>query len=44
MSKPIFSSHWYFCGEHTTSKYRGTVHGAYLSGISAAKWIQSNIT
>ncbi len=23
-------------GEHTTSRYRGTVHGAYLSGLQAA--------
>lgn len=40
MAKPVFENHWYFCGEHTTSKYRGTVHGAYLSGVSAAKWIK----
>lgn len=37
MAKPVFDSNWYFCGEHTTSKYRGTVHGAYLSGIEAAR-------
>jgi monoamine oxidase len=26
----------FFGGEHTTREYRGTVHGAYLSGIRAA--------
>lgn len=26
----------YFAGEHTNHKYRGTVHGAYLSGQKAA--------
>lgn len=39
IAKPIFDSAWYFCGQHTTSKYRGTVHGAYLSGVATAKWI-----
>lgn len=29
----------YFAGEHTISKYRATVHGAYLSGKRAAKQI-----
>jgi hypothetical protein len=43
MAKPIFDQHWYFCGEHTTSKYRGSVHGAYLSGITTAKWIKSKV-
>lgn len=32
----------YFCGEHTHSKYRGSVHGAYLSGIEAASYIINN--
>lgn len=27
----------FFAGEHTIRDYRGTVHGAYLSGIRAAK-------
>jgi hypothetical protein len=36
MAKRIEDSNLYFCGEHTYSKYRGTVHGAYLSGINAA--------
>ncbi|MEA5421090.1 FAD-dependent oxidoreductase [Spirulina sp. CCNP1310] len=27
----------FFAGEHTIAKYRGTVHGAYLSGERAAK-------
>ena len=29
----------FFAGEHTSVKYRGTVHGAYLSGIREAKKI-----
>jgi monoamine oxidase len=29
----------YFAGEHTSILYRGTVHGAYLSGIREAKKI-----
>lgn len=33
MAKPIFNYNWYFCGEHTTYRYRGSVHGAYLSGV-----------
>jgi len=37
MAKPIFKSGVYFCGEHTYRKYRGSVHGAYLSGIFAAR-------
>lgn len=32
MAKPVFEPGWYFCGEHTTTNYRGTVYGAYLSG------------
>ncbi|MFK7731845.1 MAG: flavin monoamine oxidase family protein [Pseudomonadales bacterium] len=31
----------YFAGEHTSRKYRSTVHGAYLSGRRAAKKIAS---
>ncbi len=27
----------FFAGEHTIAKYRATVHGAYLSGLQAAK-------
>jgi monoamine oxidase len=27
----------YFAGEHTSQRYPGTVHGAYLSGVAAAK-------
>jgi monoamine oxidase len=27
----------YFAGEHTNRLYRGTVHGAFLSGLEAAK-------
>lgn len=26
----------FFCGEHTSAEYRGTAHGAYLSGLEAA--------
>lgn len=40
MAKPIFETNWYFCGEHTTSRYRGSVHGAYLSGIFASKCLK----
>jgi monoamine oxidase len=29
----------FFAGEHTHEAYRGTVHGAYLSGVRAAKEI-----
>lgn len=29
----------FFAGEHTHTQYRGTVHGAYLSGIRAARRI-----
>lgn len=43
MAKPIFERNMYFCGEHTHSKYRGTVHGAYLSGIDAAACIIKEI-
>lgn len=39
MAKPIFETNTHFCGEHTHSKYRGTVHGAYLSGIDAVSCI-----
>ena len=30
------SNKLFFAGEHTDSDYRGTVHGAYLSGIREA--------
>lgn len=39
LAKPIKDYNWYFCGEHTISKYRGTVHGAYISGVNAAQQI-----
>jgi monoamine oxidase len=29
----------FFAGEHTSVAYRATVHGAYLSGLEAAKSI-----
>jgi monoamine oxidase len=31
----------FFAGEHTSSKYRGTVHGAYLSGQNAALQVRN---
>jgi monoamine oxidase len=34
----------FFAGEHTNRQYRGTVHGAYLSGIRAAEKIIASIT
>lgn len=43
MAKPIFTNGWYFCGEHTNSKYRGTVHGALLSGRHASGYIQDGV-
>jgi monoamine oxidase len=43
IAEPVFERGWYFCGEHTHSKYRGTVHGAYLSGIDAASALMQNI-
>jgi monoamine oxidase len=39
IAKPIKDQNWFFCGEHTYNKYRGTTHGAYLSGEVAAKMI-----
>lgn len=30
----------FFAGEHTIFDYRGTVHGAYISGIREAKKIE----
>jgi monoamine oxidase len=32
----------FFAGEHTSQDYRGTVHGAYLSGIREAKKMLEN--
>jgi hypothetical protein len=42
MAKPVQSNNWYFCGEHTSFKYRGTVHGAFISGIEVGKLIKKN--
>lgn len=39
MAKPIDERSWFFAGEHTYSIYRGTTHGALLSGQVAAKKI-----
>lgn len=33
----------FFAGEHTNRQYRGTVHGAYLSGIRAAEKIIASL-
>lgn len=44
LAKPIFNCNWHFCGEHTHSKYRGTVHGAYLSGLDSADVILRNLS
>ena len=41
MAKPVFENGWYFCGEHTNSKYRGTVHGGFLSGKHTSEYIQN---
>ena len=38
MAKEI-SNRLFFAGEHTIRDYRGTVHGAYLSGIREAEKI-----
>jgi|JI6StandDraft_1071083.scaffolds.fasta_scaffold73449_3 hypothetical protein len=37
LARPVFDCEWYFCGEHTTFRYRASVHGAYLSGMHTAK-------
>lgn len=39
IAKPFGNIH--FAGEHTTSEYPSTTHGAYLSGLRAAKEIVS---
>ena len=33
----------FFCGEHTNEAYRGTVHGAYLSGIRVADEVKNSV-
>ena len=33
----------FFCGEHTNATYRGTVHGAYLSGLRVADEIKNYV-
>ncbi len=38
LAKPVSSS-LILAGEHTSEKYRATVHGAYLSGLRAAKLV-----
>ncbi len=44
MARPIFENGWYFCGQHTNSKYRGTVHGGYLSGKHASEYLRNGIS
>jgi monoamine oxidase len=38
LSNPV-NNKLFFAGEHTARDYRGTVHGAYLSGIREAERI-----
>lgn len=38
LTKPI-KKKVFFAGEHTSKEYRGTVHGAYLSGVRAAEQV-----
>jgi monoamine oxidase len=38
LSNPV-NNKLFFAGEHTETDYRGTVHGAYLSGIREAERI-----
>lgn len=42
MTESIPEYKWYFAGEHTYPLYRGTVHGAFLSGAKAAIAIKNN--
>lgn len=42
LSKPI-GEHWFFAGEATCRTHPSTVHGAYLSGLSAAKAVVESI-
>lgn len=42
MKKPIAET-LLFAGEHTDFKYHGTVHGAYLSGLNAARIIDDKL-
>ena len=37
IAKPLQDRNWFFAGEHAYGKYRGTVHGAYLSGEVVAE-------
>jgi monoamine oxidase len=43
MAKPIFNCSWHFCGEHTHCNFRGSVHGAYFSGLDSADAILRNL-
>lgn len=43
LARPLFDNGWYFCGEHTTCRYRSTVHGAFLSGIAVSNCILKNV-
>lgn len=44
LSEPDMSGQLHFAGEHTSRSFRGTVHGAFLSGQRAAREILTNIT
>jgi monoamine oxidase len=41
LAKPV-DKKIFFCGEHTSRAYRGTVHGAYLSGERAAREVMKS--
>ncbi len=43
MARPMFDQGWYFAGEHTSQIYRGSVHGALLTGVHAADYITSEV-
>lgn len=42
IAKPLYQQ-LFFAGEHTTAEYRGTVHGAYISGIREAENILQSL-
>ncbi|MBA4302588.1 MAG: amine oxidase [Sphingobacteriaceae bacterium] len=39
----IVADRLFFAGEHTSRQYRGTAHGAYLSGVRAAEGIMERL-
>ena len=38
LAQPV-SRRLVLAGEHTSASYRATVHGAYLAGLEAARWV-----